>query len=232
MESLEENVKRVMERVAAAAVAAGRQPEDVLLLAASKMNDAQRVEQAKKAGIKIFGENRVQEMEEKLKAGAYEGAQLHFIGHLQRNKVKNIVGHVDMIESVDSPELVSMIGKRAEEQGIMQSVLIEVNIGGEESKSGVRPDELPELLDIAGKTGGILVRGLMAIPPVSVDISQTRRYFDQMYNLFVDMRAKKYDNITMQFLSMGMSSDFEEAISCGANIVRVGTAIFGARHYA
>lgn len=231
MESLEENVKRVMERVAAAAVAAGRQPEDVLLLAASKMNDAQRVEQAKKAGIKIFGENRVQEMEEKLKAGAYEGAQLHFIGHLQRNKVKNIVGHVDMIESVDSPELVSMIGKRAEEQGIMQSVLIEVNIGGEESKSGVRPDELPELLDIAGKTGGILVRGLMAIPPVSVDISQTRRYFDQMYNLFVDMRAKKYDNITMQFLSMGMSSDFEEAISCGANIVRVGTAIFGARHY-
>ena len=232
MESLEENVKRVMERVAAAAVAAGRQPEDVLLLAASKMNDAQRVEQAKKAGIKIFGENRVQEMEEKLKAGAYEGAQLHFIGHLQRNKVKNIVGHVDMIESVDSPELVSMIGKRAEEQGIMQSVLIEVNIGGEESKSGVRPDELPELLDIAGKTGGILVRGLMAIPPVSVDISQTRRYFDQMYNLFVDMRAKKYDNITMQFLTMGMSSDFEEAISCGANIVRVGTAIFGARHYA
>ena len=232
MESLEENVKRVMERVAAAAVAAGRQPEDVLLLAASKMNDAQRVEQAKKAGIKIFGENRVQEMEEKLKAGAYKGAQLHFIGHLQRNKVKNIVGHVDMIESVDSPELVSMIGKRAEEQGIMQSVLIEVNIGGEESKSGVRPDELPELLDIAGKTGGILVRGLMAIPPVSVDISQTRRYFDQMYNLFVDMRAKKYDNITMQFLSMGMSSDFEEAISCGANIVRVGTAIFGARHYA
>ena len=136
-----------------------------------------------------------------------------------------------MIESVDSPELVSMIGKRALEQGIVQSVLIEVNIGGEESKSGVSAQELPELLDIAGKTGGILVKGLMTIPPVSADISQTRRYFDQMYNLFVDMRAKKYDNITMQFLSMGMSSDFEEAICCGANIVRVGTAIFGARRY-
>ena len=231
MDSLEENVKRVTERVERAAEESGRRPDDILLVAASKMNDASRVIRAKKAGITAFGENRVQEMEEKLAAGAYEGAHLHFIGHLQRNKVKNVVGKAELIESVDSPELISMIGRRAREMGIVQSVLIEVNIGGEESKSGVEPGKLQELLDIAGGTEGILVKGLMAIPPASVDISQTGRYFDQMYELFVDMRAKKYDNITMQFLSMGMSADFEEAIRRGANIVRVGTAIFGARHY-
>ena len=231
MDSLEENVKRVIDRVGRAAEESGRRPEDVLLVAASKMNGADRVVRAREAGITAFGENRVQEMEEKLSAGAYDGARLHFIGHLQRNKVKNVVGKVELIESVDSPELISMIGRRACESGITQSVLIEVNIGGEESKSGVEPGKLSELLELAGKTEGILVKGLMAIPPASVEISQTRHYFDQMYKLFVDMRAKKYDNIIMQFLSMGMSADFEEAIRSGANIVRVGTAIFGARHY-
>ena len=231
MNELQENVKRVMDKVAKAAAGSGREPEEVLLLAASKMNGPERVVQAKEAGIRAFGENRVQEMEEKLRAGAYDGAQLHFIGHLQRNKVRELVGRVDLIQSVDSQELIEMIGARAVRMGLEQSVLIEVNIGGEESKSGVEPERLGDILDIAGKTEGILVKGLMTIPPISVDISQTRRYFDQMFKLFVDMRAKKYDNITMQFLSMGMSADFEEAIRCGANIVRVGTAIFGARHY-
>ena len=231
MESIEENVKRVFERLHRAAERAGRDPAEITLVAASKMNGAGRVREAFDAGIRVFGENRVQELEEKLKAGAYEGAQLHFIGHLQRNKVKNLVGKVDLIESVDSEELISMISRRAVERGITQDILLEVNIGGEASKSGVEPEELGRLADAAAAAEGVFVKGIMAIPPASDDISSTRRYFDRMYKLFVDMSGKKYDNITMKILSMGMSADFEEAVMAGANMVRVGTAVFGQRHY-
>lgn len=231
MSEITNNVKAVMERAASAAVKAGIKPEDIVLIAASKMNNAERVRQAYDAGIRFFGENRVQEMEEKFKQGAYIGAELHFIGHLQRNKVKNVVGKADLIESVDSEELISLIGKRAEMQGIIQRVLLEVNIGGEENKSGVNPAEIEKYLEIMSKTPGIRTEGLMAIPPLSNDIIATRRYFDAMRKLYVDIGAKKYDNISMKFLSMGMSADFEEAILAGANIIRVGTGIFGRRNY-
>ncbi|MGM9522437.1 MAG: YggS family pyridoxal phosphate-dependent enzyme [Oscillospiraceae bacterium] len=232
MASVFDNAKSVIERMVRAELRCGREQGTVKLVAASKMNSAERVREAYGAGIRAFGENRAQEMGEKLRLNAYEGAELHFIGHLQRNKVKNVVGAAELIQSVDSEELIRLIGLRALSLGITQNILIEVNIGGETAKSGIPPEELDKLIEIAAGTDGICVQGLMTIPPVSEDISSTRRYFERMYNLFVDMGAKKYDNISMKFLSMGMSADFEEAIMAGANIVRVGTAVFGQRYYA
>jgi hypothetical protein len=229
--NVEENAKRIIERVKEAAIRSGRDADSVTLVAASKMNDAERVRRAFNAGIRFFGENRVQEMEEKRKANAYEGAGLHFIGHLQRNKVKNVVGLADVIESVDSKELLELIGKRATALGIVQQILIEVNIGGEEAKSGVAPEELSEIIDYASEISGIFVRGLMTIPPISEKISDSAVYFSRMWKLFVDISAKKYDNIKMNTLSMGMSADFETAIMEGANTVRVGSGIFGKRNY-
>lgn len=225
---IRERAKRVIERVNEASAGAG---VPVTLVAASKMNDAPRVRAAFEGGIRFFGENRVQELEEKLAENAYDGAAVHLIGHLQKNKVKNVVGRVDLIESADSPELLRLIGKRAADMGITQNVLLEVNIGGEESKSGVSPDALPELVEQAAEIPGIFVRGLMTIPPNDINKQITCRYFEQMRKLFIDMGAKKYDNVTMSILSMGMSADFELAIAHGANMVRVGSAIFGERHY-
>lgn len=221
-----ENVAAVRARIEAAA--GGRR---VLLVAASKMNGADRVREAVAAGVDACGENRVQELVEKRAAGAYEGAGLHFIGHLQRNKVKYLVGSVGLIESVDSVELLGDISARAQRLGVVQDVLLEVNIAGELSKSGVSPERLPELLDSAAAQEGLRVRGLMAIPPISVIPGASRPYFARMYELFVDIGGKKYDNTSMDFLSMGMSGDFEDAIAEGANMVRVGSAIFGARDY-
>ncbi len=225
---IRERAKRVIERVNEASAGAG---VPVTLVAASKMNDAPRVRAAFEGGIRFFGENRVQELEEKLAENAYDGAAVHLIGHLQKNKVKNVVGRVDLIESADSPELLRLIGKRAADMGITQNVLLEVNIGGEESKSGVSPEALPELVEQAAEIPGIFVRGLMTIPPNDINKQITCRYFEQMRKLFIDMGAKKYDNVTMSILSMGMSADFELAIAHGANMVRVGSAIFGERHY-
>ena len=164
-------------------------------------------------------------MLEKLEQGAYEGAPLHFIGQLQRNKVKYVVGAVDLIQSVGSRELLSDIAARAAKVGVTQDVLIEINVGREESKGGVLPEELDELAAFAGGLGSVRIRGLMAIPP----ITEKTTYFEQMFNFFVDIKQKRYDNVSMDFLSMGMSADFPAAIECGANMVRVGSAIFGPR---
>ena len=183
------------------------------------------------AGVDICGENRVQELTEKFEQGAYEGCPLHFIGHLQKNKVKYLVGRVQLIESVDCLELLETIDKRAKSMGLVQNVLLEVNIGGEEAKSGFAPDELARCLPQMGQFSSIRVCGLMAIPPICEKTEEIRPYFRAMKQLFVDNGAKKYDNVSMDFLSMGMSADFETAIEEGANIVRVGTGIFGARHY-
>ena len=229
--SIAENVKDVKSKIAAAAAACGRKPEDILLCAATKMNDADRVREAVAAGIDICGENRVQELVEKNALGAYEGCPLHFIGHLQKNKVKQVVGVVSLIQSVDSLELLEVINKRAESLGIRQDVLLEVNIGAEEAKSGFAPEELDNVLSEIGSFGAVKVRGLMAIPPICQNPEDNRPYFSKMRQLFIDIGAKKYDNSSMDFLSMGMSADYEVAISEGANIVRVGTGIFGARDY-
>lgn len=231
MMDITENVARVKANIAAAAEKAGRRPEDIYLVAASKMNDSGRVREAIAAGIRICGENRVQEMVEKQAQGAYEGAELHFIGHLQKNKVKQVVGLASLIQSADSLELIRLIDKTALSRGIVQDILLEVNIGAEASKSGFSPEELPSALDSIARLDAVRVRGLMTIPPICSSRQEIEPYFVQMKQLFIDICGKKYDNIRMDFLSMGMSADYETAIACGANMVRVGAAIFGKRIY-
>lgn len=224
--SIAGNVAAVRERIERAA-----QGRKVLLVAASKMNDASRVREAVAAGVDACGENRVQELVEKNSEHAYDGAPLHFIGHLQKNKIKYLVGVADLIESVDSEELLTLIDKRAEKLGITQDVLLEVNIGREEAKSGLAPENVIKTVEFAVPLKHVRVRGLMAIPPVAASPDDSRPYFAAMRELFIDIGAKKYDNTPMDFLSMGMSGDFEAAIAEGANMVRVGSAIFGARDY-
>jgi len=227
--SIADNIKRVRESIAGAAIASGREPGEVTLLAAAKTRPAESVRQAIAAGIDAVGENRVQEMLVKHAQGAYAGAPLHFIGHLQSNKVKSVVGVCDLIESVGSPALIESIGKQAASLGIVQNVLIEVNIGREPQKSGVLPEHLWGLLDFVSQIRGVSVLGLMAIPPIYEKIDKNCNYFDVMFQLFVDMSKKTYDNVSVRFLSMGMSDSYIDAIRAGSNMVRVGSAIFGSR---
>ena len=229
--NIAENLALVRRNIAEAALAAGRDPEKIRLVAATKMNDASRVRQAIAAGVEICGENRVQEMLEKQAQGAYEGAELHFIGHLQKNKAKQVVGLAKLIHSVDSTELLTLISRLAEARGLVQDVLLEVNIAGEAAKSGFAPEDVPQALAFASQLPGARVRGLMAIPPICSFPDQNRPFFLRMRKLFVDNGGKKYDNVSMDFLSMGMSGDYQEAIACGADLVRIGTAVFGPRDY-
>lgn len=225
--SIRENVEAIRKSIAEASGSGA-----VLLVAASKMNGPEAVREAIAAGVDACGENRVQEFLEKDALGAYDGAPRHFIGHLQKNKVNKLVGRVELIQSVDSSELMELISKRALALELVQDILIEISIAGEAQKSGAAPGELPRLLEYASKCPGIRVRGLMCVPPAAENASENRPYFEHMKQLFVDNSGKKYDNVSMDFLSMGMSGDYIEAIKCGANMVRVGSAIFGARNYA
>ena len=229
MTNITDNIKRVRESIAEAAIRSGRAPEDIRLVAASKTKSADEIRQAIAAGVDAVGENRVQEMLGKHEQGAYDGAPLHFIGHLQSNKVRQIVGVCDLIESVGSPALIELIGKKAVSLGIVQKVLIEVNIGSEPQKSGILPEQTEEILELASRIEGIKVLGLMAIPPFLDKNADIYNYFDAMFHLFVDMSGKKYDNVSMDFLSMGMSDSYFDAILAGSNVVRIGTAVFGER---
>ncbi len=228
---ISDNVKAVKERIAKAAALCGRDPSEIALVAASKMNSADKVKEAVLAGVDACGENRVQELLEKYEQGAYEGAPLHFIGTLQKNKVKYLVGKVSLIHSVDSFSLLQEIEKQAARRDLVQDVLLEINIAGEDSKSGMEASRLPEILEMAAPLEHVRILGLMAIPPICSDPEENRPYFAKMRQLFVDNAGKKYDNSLMKCLSMGMSSDFETAITEGATMVRVGTAIFGRRDY-
>ena len=230
--SIAENVAQIRKRMSAAAIAAGRDPKEVSLLAATKMNDADRVKEAVAAGVDACGENRVQELVQKQPLGAYEGVPIHFIGRLQTNKVNKVVGKVDLIESVDRLELLEVVNKTALRLGIRQDILFEVNIGGEEQKGGFTPEETLALAAKMGDYPGVKLCGLMTIPPISEKKGDNCKYFEKMRNLFIDIREKKYDNVSMVCLSMGMTDDFEDAISEGSTMIRVGTAIFGARNYA
>jgi pyridoxal phosphate enzyme (YggS family) len=230
--SIAENVAQIRERMNAAAIAAGRDPKEVSLLAATKMNDADRVKEAVAAGVDACGENRVQELVQKQPLGAYEGVPVHFIGRLQTNKVNKVVGKVDLIESVDRLELLEAVNKTALRLGVRQDILFEVNIGGEEQKGGFTPEETLALAAKMGDYPGVKLCGLMTIPPISEKKGDNCKYFEKMRNLFIDIREKKYDNVSMVCLSMGMTDDFEDAISEGSTMIRVGTAIFGARNYA
>lgn len=229
--SIQDKLLEVKERIRIAAEKAGRDPEDIILVGATKTNDASRVREAISAGLKVCGENRVQEMLEKEGQGAYEGAELHFIGHLQKNKVKNVVGLARLIHSVDSVALMEEIEKQCAKRGIVQDVLLEINIGREEAKSGFFAEELPMALEKVSAMPHIRVRGLMAVPPICAHGEENRPYFLAMKQLFIDNTEKKYDNVYMDFMSMGMSGDFETAIACGANMIRLGSVIFGARDY-
>ena len=230
--SIAENIVRIRAQMESAAVKAGRDPKEIKLCAATKMNDADAVRQAIAAGVDCCGENRVQELVQKGKENAYEGAPVHFIGHLQTNKVKQVVGQVDLIQSVDRRNLLEAIQKEAARQEIIQDILLEVNIGNEESKSGFDASEVLPLLEHIADFPNIRVKGLMAIPPISQNTGDNRKFFAKMYDLSVDIRQKKYDNVSVDYLSMGMSDDYEDAIACGSTMIRVGTAIFGARDYA
>ena len=229
--SIAENVAVIKEKIAEAALAAGRDPKEILLCAATKMNNTEAVAQAIAAGVDCCGENRVQELTAKLSENAYEGAPVHFIGRLQTNKVRQVVGKVALIQSVDRWKLLETIHKEAERQGIVQNILLQINIGYEESKGGFLPEELPLLLPIIGRFPHIHVCGLMAIPPICQDSTKNDKFFQKIYRIGVDIRAKKYDNVSVDILSMGMSDDYVGAIRCGSTMIRVGTAIFGARDY-
>jgi hypothetical protein len=229
-QSINERVTAVQARIAAAAKEAGRDPAEITLCAATKVQSDETIRAAIAAGVRVCGENRVQELTAHLEQDAYAGAAVHFIGHLQRNKVKYVVGKVDLIQSVDGEELLTLIEKQAAKLGLVQDILIEVNIGEETSKSGATPEEARRLAALAGQLEHVRLRGLMAIPPVATQPGENRRFFAAMHQLFVDIKGKKYDNeSTMDILSMGMSGDYADAILEGATLVRVGTALFGPR---
>ncbi len=228
--SIAENIARFRAEIDEAARESGRTGGDITLVGASKMNDAAACQQAIAAGIDALGENRVQEMTKKLAQHAYDGAPLHFIGHLQRNKVKQVVGKAALIQSVGSEALLREIEKVAGQLDLVQDVLLEVNIGGEAAKSGFAPSELTAAAALAAQLPHIRCRGLMTIPPVAHFPHENVPYFEKVRSLFVDISEKMYDN-KWEYISMGMSGDFADAIRAGSNMVRLGTAIFGARDY-
>ena len=225
------HVSMVQSKIAAAAIAAGRSPQEITLCAATKVQSDETIRQAIAAGISVCGENRVQELTAHLAANAYEGArEVHFIGHLQTNKVKQVVGKVDLIQSVDSPHLLQAIHTQADKLDIVKDIFLEAKIAGESNKGGCSPELLPQLVQEAAQLPHVRVRGLMAIPPISSAPGANRRYFAQMRQLFIDITQKMSDNQgVMDCLSMGMSADYEDAIAEGATLVRVGTALFGPR---
>lgn len=225
-----DNYKRIKENVNEAAVKAGRSTDDVRLMCVTKTVEAEYINPVLDLGADLIGENRVQEYLGKRNALHLSGVERHLIGHLQTNKVKQIVGEVDMIESVDSVKLAKEISKQSVNKGVTTNVLVEVNVGKEDSKSGIFMESLEELLVEIAQMPAIKIKGLMTIPPIC-DENEVRKYFSAMHQSFVDIKAKKIDNIDMEILSMGMSGDYEAAVLEGSNIVRVGSAIFGARKY-
>lgn len=228
--SLSENIAAVKANIAAAARQAGRETGSVTLVAATKTQSSDTIRAAIQAGITVCGENRVQELTAHLDDFAYDGAAVHFIGHLQTNKVKFVVGRVDLIESVSSLKLLEAINAQAAKLNLVQDILLEINIGREESKSGFVPEEALAAARRAVELPSVRLRGLMAIPPVSAQPGGSRPFFRQMQKLYVDIRHSLEDNgMSVSCLSMGMSADYPDAVAEGATLVRVGTALFGPR---
>lgn len=219
----------VRERIAQAAQRVGRSAGEITLIGVSKTKPAAMVNEALACGVTDLGENRVQEILEKLPL-LNGSPRVHLIGHLQTNKVKQIIGKVDLIHSVDSLKVAKEISRQSQAAGMVSDVLLQINIGRDENKFGVLEEELPEVIEGVSALGGVRVRGLMTVPPIESDSSKTRAYFRSLYKVFIDI-PQIYDNIKMEYLSMGMSGDFEIAVEEGANMVRVGSAIFGSRTY-
>lgn len=231
LSDIEYNYKTICENIANAAISSGRKYEDITFLAATKTVEAEYINYAISLGLNHIGENRVQELLSKYEEYDLQNTKLHMIGHLQTNKVRQIVGKVDMIESVDSLRLAKEISAQSLKRNLCTDILVEVNIGGEESKSGTSPEMLEQLLYQIAELPAVKVQGLMTIPPICENKQKICRYFENMRKLFIDISAKKIDNISMNVLSMGMSDDYMEAIREGATMVRIGSALFGARNY-
>ncbi|MBR5262544.1 MAG: YggS family pyridoxal phosphate-dependent enzyme [Clostridia bacterium] len=228
---IEENYKVIMNNIGEAAVKSGRAPEDIRFMAVTKTVDSIFINHALSLGIDLIGENRVQEYLGKRDELKLDGVERHLIGHLQTNKVRQIVGEVDMIDGVDSIRVAKEIGKVSQKKGIITDVLVEVNIGGEESKFGLDPSQLYETVCEISEIEGIKINGLMAIPPICTNEDENRKFFANMYTMFLDIKAKKLDNVNMNILSMGMSDDYAAAILEGSTMVRVGSSLFGRRVY-
>lgn len=212
---LRENIEAVRAGLDAAAIAAGRDPSSITLLAATKTQTSDTIREAIAAGITVCGENRVQELTAHLAGSAYEGADIHFIGHLQTNKVKYVVGKVSLIHSVSSEKLLRAIGAQADKLGIVQDILLEINLAGEESKSGFAPEQALDAARTAANLQGVRLRGLMCIPPASGEKEENFQHFETLHQLAVDIRQKMEDNkLNMDVLSMGMSGDYQEAVAC------------------
>lgn len=228
---IEENYKRIRENIQKATLESGRDEGSVRLMGVTKTVDSLYINHALSLGIDLIGENRVQEYLGKRDELHLDGVERHLIGHLQTNKVKQIVGEVDMIDSVDSVKVAKEIGKISARKGIVTDVLVEINIGEEASKFGLDPSELTEALCEISEIDAVRVKGLMAIPPICDSSSEIRKFFMNMNRMFLDIKAKKLDNISMDILSMGMSGDYVEAILEGSTMVRVGSSLFGKRVY-
>lgn len=231
LNDVEYNYKLINERIAEAAQKVGKKREDITFLAATKTVAPEVINHAISLGLDHIGENKVQELLSKYDEYNLEKCSLQFIGHLQTNKVKQIVDKVDLIQSVDSVKLANEIAKQSLKNNKITDILVEVNIGREENKSGVYPENLEELLCEISQIEGISVKGLMTIPPICDNKHKISKYFNNMHNIFIDISKKKLDNISMTILSMGMSADYYEAILEGANMVRIGSSLFGARNY-
>ena len=230
MECFDENYKTVLDKINEAAVKSGRNVDDITLLAATKTVEVEVINHAYEQGLRYMGENRVQEFlskEEMLNTGFHR----QLIGTLQRNKARQIVGKVELIQSVDSVKLAEEIARQSVIRNIVSDVLVEVNIAGELSKSGIEPERVPELLAEISEIDGIRVKGLMTLGPVGENAQKKAEIFDKMQKLFIDNSTKKVDNISMDILSMGMSADYDIAVMHGATMVRVGSSLFGARVY-
>lgn len=226
----DEAYERIKSDIHSAERRTGRPEDSVLLLAATKTVPVSLINYAISKGIRVIGENRVQELKEKY-ADIDKSAQIHFIGHLQTNKVKDVLPMVSMIHSVSSIKLAEEISRQCEKQNRNMDVLIEVNVGNEESKSGFSVTEVADAVRKISVLPAVSIKGLMAIPPAVEKVEEIKPFFEKMYKLFVDIEAEKMDNVSMVYLSMGMSGDYVPAVECGANIVRIGTALFGSRIY-
>lgn len=229
-ETIAERVQLVLSKIRSAADKAGRTPGSIRLVAATKTVTVDRIQEGINAGLSILGENRVQEAVPKIAALTQAPVRWHFIGQLQRRKVRSVIGLFDLIHSVDSLELAQEIERRAGEAGRCQDILLEVNIGGEPTKAGFRSDDLVQLMPTMPVFSHVRIKGLMAIPPPTVDAELARPYFRKLRNAAMRIAALNIPSVTMEELSMGMSNDYEVAVEEGATLVRVGTAIFGARH--
>ena len=228
---IEYNLDVINEKIDNAAVKSGRNCDEIRLMAVTKTVDPIFINFALDYGVDLIGENRVQEMLRKKPELHLDGVDKHLIGHLQTNKAGQIVGEVDMIQSVDSVKIAREIAKQSAKKGVITDVLLEINVGEEESKSGFSVSEFYEHVYEISQIPEIRVKGLMTVPPICENNTILCKFFENIYDIYVDIGSKKIDNIDMNILSMGMSGDYEQAILCGSNLVRIGSSIFGPRIY-